>query len=195
MRKAYKFKKRQRDEKNFSCNEQIRAPQVAVIDEDGVSLGAMPTPKALQLANERGYDLVEVSPLSNPPVAKLLNFGSFQYQREKQIKKQRLQSKGLDVKNIRISIKIGEHDRDVRISQADKFLAKGHKIKIELILKGREMQHFNLARDAMRSFQQALTEKTLIEQDVAKQGNKIFMILMPDRTRSVSKHESTSELN
>lgn len=181
MRKSYKFKKRQRDEKNFYCNEQIRAPQVAVIDEDGSHLGVMPTTQALQIANERGYDLVEVSPLSNPPVVKFLNFGSFQYQREKQLKKQRAQSKGLDIKNIRISMKIGEHDREVRINQAEKFLAKGHKIKIELILKGREMQHFNLAKDAMRSFQQALTLPTQLEQDIAKQGNKMFMILMPDR--------------
>jgi translation initiation factor IF-3 len=182
MRKAYKFKKRQRDEKSFRFNEQIRAPELMVIDENGNSLGVLSTSKALAIANERGYDLIEVAPLANPPVAKFLDFGSFQYQREKQFKKQRLQSKALDVKSIRLSTKINEHDRETKINQADKFLIKGHKIKVELILKGREIQHLDLAKEALMNFRKGLTQPTQIEQDTTKQGNKIFLILLPDRS-------------
>lgn len=184
MRKAYKFKKRQRDEKNFRSNEQILAPELMIIDESGNSLGVLATGKALAIANERGYDLVEVAPLANPPVAKFLDFGSFQYQREKQLKKQRHQSKTLDVKSIRLSTKINEHDRETKIIQADKFLAKGHKVKVELILKGREMQHIDLARETLMNFRRGLAQPTQIEQDTTKQGNKIFLILLPDRSES-----------
>jgi translation initiation factor IF-3 len=180
MRKSYKFKKRQTQVKKFAYNWKIRALNVVVIDEAGEQLGEMTTRDAINIAQERGFDLVEVQPTGTPPICKIMNYGSFQYKREKQIKKQKAQAKTLDVKSIRISLKIGDHDKQTRIKQANKFLEKGHKIKIELILRGREFTHLDLARQAVREFKDVLDTPTIVEQDVTKQGNKLFIILIPE---------------
>ncbi|OGF38251.1 translation initiation factor IF-3 [Candidatus Falkowbacteria bacterium RIFOXYC2_FULL_48_21] len=179
MRKSYKFQRKVTNEKIYRANLQISAPSVSVIDEQGAQIGQMSTREAIQLAEDRGLDLVEVSPLANPPVAKIMNFGSFQYQHEKLLKKQRLMSRSLEMKNIRLSLQIGDHDKEVRIIQSQKFLEKGHKIKLEIILKGRELSHMDIARQVLRSFQTALGSKVIVEQDVSKQGNKLFLILAP----------------
>ena len=130
MRKSYKFKKRVTPQKRFNYNHQIRALEVQVIDELGGQLGVLETKKALEMAQERGFDLVEVSPVAKPPVTKFMDYGSFKYQKEKQLKKQKSQSKSKDVKSIRMSMKIGEHDKDTKLKQANNFLNKGHKIKV-----------------------------------------------------------------
>lgn len=179
MRKSYKFARKIKVEKNFAHNFQIRSPQVSVIDETGASLGILDTRRAVEMAMEKGFDLVEVAPNANPPVAKIMNFGSFQYQREKLLKKQRKQGKSLEVKSIRLSTKIGEHDEAVRLKQAEKFLEKGHKVKVEIIMRGREMQHQYLGKQTMMDFHAKLAVPTTIEQNVTRQGNKIFLILMP----------------
>lgn len=179
MRKSYKFKKHEKITKTFFFNSQIRSPQVQVIDEYGKHLGSMATNAALQLAQERGLDLVEVSPLASPPVAKIMNYGSFQYQHEKLMKKQRLQNKTLEVKSLRLSLKISDHDQEIKQGQTDRFLENGHKVKIELVLRGREMQHLGLAREVLTKFRAKLQQPNEIDQDASKVGNKIFMILTP----------------
>jgi len=179
MRKSYKFARRIKEEKSFFHNYQIRAPQLAVIDETGAPLGVLDTRRAVEMALEKGLDLVEVAPNANPPVAKIMNFGSFQYQREKLLKKQHKQGKTLEVKSIRLSTKIGEHDEEVRVKQAEKFLEKGHKVKVEIILRGREMQYQFLAKQTMNEFMAKLTVPTQVEQNITRQGNKVFLILMP----------------
>jgi len=179
MRKSYKFQRKVTHEKVYRANFQITAPSVSVIDETGAQVGQMNTREAIQLAEDHGLDLVEVSPMANPPVAKIMNFGSFQYQHEKQLKRQRLMSRSLEMKNIRLSLQIGDHDKETRIIQAQKFLEKGHKIKLEIILKGRELSHMDIARQVLRSFQTALGATVMVEQDISKQGNKLFLILAP----------------
>lgn len=181
MRKSYKFKRHEKQEKEFACNYRIKSPDVLVIDETGAGLGTMPTTQAIQLAEEKGFDLVEVNPNSNPPVTKIMNYSSFRYQREKLLKKQKKQSQSLDVKSIRLSIKIGEHDRATKLNQANKFLEKGHKIKIELIMRGREMAHTDLARDMITKFEKELALPVELEQPIARQGNKIFAIYLPKK--------------
>ena len=181
MRKSYKFKKRTKIEKNFLCNHQIRSPQVQIIDELGKHLGVFSTSQALAMAIEKGLDLVEVSPLANPPVAKIMDFGSFQYQREKILKKQKSQNKPLETKSIRLSLKIGEHDQTTKMKQADKFLEWGHKVKVEVVMRGREMHHVGLARELLINFQKGLSESNQLEQDIARLGNRLFMILRPDK--------------
>jgi translation initiation factor IF-3 len=181
MRKSYKFKRKQTQIKKFAYNHMIRAHDVVVIDTDGEQLGELDTKEAIKIAQDKGFDLVEVQPTAKPPICKIMNYGSFQYKREKQIKKQKAQTKTLDVKSVRISLKIGEHDKQTRIKQANKFLEKGHKIKIELILRGREFTHMDLARKAVRDFKDELAVVTVVEQDVTKQGNKLFIILIPEK--------------
>jgi len=181
MRKSYKFKRKEKIEKAYNYNYQIRVPEVQVIDETGAILGVMNTRDAIEMAMEKDLDLVEVAPNANPPVAKFLNFGSFQYQKEKQLKKQKKMTKTLEVKSIRLSVKISDHDLETRIKQAEKFLEKGHKVKVEIILRGREMAHMDLARTVLNEFKGKLTTQTTVDQEVTKQGNKLFTILMTEK--------------
>jgi translation initiation factor IF-3 len=180
MRKSYKFKKKTVTEKKFNCNYQIKVPEVMVIDEEGVTLGTLETRDAIKLSEEKGLDLVEVSPVANPPVCKIMDYGSFQYQKEKAAKKQKSQGKSLDVKSVRLSMKIGDHDKETKVKQADKFLGKGHKLKIELIFRGRERAHLDIGKDLIKEFITHLSVPTQIEQATSKQGNKLFTILIPD---------------
>jgi len=179
MRKSYKFQRHEKKEKDYAFNYKIKAPEVMVIDETGVILGKMETRHAIETASERGFDLVEVSPNANPPVCKIMNYGSFKYQKEKLLKKQKKFTKALEVKSVRISIKISEHDLSTKAKQANGFLEKGHKIKVEVILRGREMAHSELARDVINEFISQLTIANQLEQSVTRQGNKFFAIIMP----------------
>jgi len=129
----------------FRANEAILAPEVRVVDEKGEALGILETGKAIQIAVERGLDLVEVSPKAEPPVCKILDYGHFKYQKEKEVRKQKAQSKEVDIKGIRLSIRIGEHDLEVRHQQAKKFLERGDKVKLELVMRGREKAHRDMA--------------------------------------------------
>ncbi len=133
----------------YRVNEQILNPEVRVIDDQGAMLGVLPTAKAIALAQEKGADLVEVSPKANPPVCKLLDFGQFKYQKEKEVRKQKAQSKEIDVKGIRLSLRIGDHDLEVRHQQAKNFLERGDKVKIELVMRGREKAHRDVAMEVV----------------------------------------------
>lgn len=181
MRKSYKFKKRVTPEKKFAYNFKIKSPEVRVIDENGEALGVLETSEAIQIAQDRGFDLVEVSPVGNPPVCRIMDYGSFKYQKEKQAKAQKKQAKSVEVKSVRISMKIGDHDKETKIKQANRFLEKGNKLKIELILRGREFKHIDLAKEIVQEFQSHLALPTQVEQAVTKQGNKLFTILIPDK--------------
>lgn len=178
MRRARRPKKFKPQGKRYFINEQIRAPQLRVIDEDGGHVGILDTQKALQMAKEQELDLVEISPKDNPPIAKLIDYGKFKYQEEKKKRKQQTQHK-VEVKNIRLSLRIGEHDKETRINQGKKFLNEGDRLKIEMTLRGREMQHKDLAKEIISEVIKKIEQDTPIrlEQDVARQGNKFFAIV------------------
>jgi len=136
----------------------------------------METPKALDLARGKGYDLVEVSSISKPPVCRLLDFTKYKYKKDKQIRKHKAHQKRREIKGIRLSLRIGPHDLKFKAERAEKFLSQGHGVKVELILKGREHAHTDLARDIMKNFSKMI-EKAEVEQEPKKQGNRIIMIL------------------
>lgn len=165
-----------------SANERIRVPEVFVIDENGESIGVMPTPVAIAKAREAELDLVEVNPKAVPPIAKIMNLGQFKYEQEKRAHKQKTQQKKVDTKGIRLSVRIGEHDFNFRLAQAKKFLEDGDKLKLEVVLKGREKQHPQVASDLVKEFVEKLQEKeglTLIkEQDLTFQGGRFTIILV-----------------
>jgi len=178
----------------YPVNEKIRFPEVRLIDENSQPLGVLPTSKALAMAKERGFDLVAVSPKANPPVAKFLNYGSFKYQQEKALKKQKSLQRKTDMKEIRISPRIGKHDLEVRLNQAEKFLKKGDKLTVEVILKGRERQHPELAKEVMETFVKSISEKVSIklEQEIKKQGNRFSVILLPANLAETNDSEENS---
>lgn len=137
----------------------------------------METRRALQIAQDRALDLVEVSPRAQPPVCKVLDYGKYQYRKQKQEQKAKQKQKKTGIKGIRLSPRIGKHDLEFKANQADKFLQKGHKIKVELILRGREHAHLDLAFRELDEFRKLLEEKTKIEQRPRKMGHRIIMIL------------------
>ena len=115
-------------------------------------MGIIDTQKALDIARERGFDLVEVVPNAQPPVCKLLNFGKFLYRMAKQEKRHNARQKKSEIKAMRISINTGKHDLEVKAKKIVEFLDQGHQIKTEIILKGREKQHRELARQKLQEF-------------------------------------------
>ncbi|MFH1233093.1 MAG: translation initiation factor IF-3 [Patescibacteria group bacterium] len=167
--------------KKFLVNHFIKAPIIFLINENGENLGVMETGKALIMAMEAGMDLVEVNPKVTPPVVKIVDFGKLKYQRERKTQKEKAKQKKIEIKGLRLSARISQHDFDFRIDQAKKFLARGDKLKLEIILKGREKQHPEKAGEVIKKFIEILKEDKIlnieIEQDLTKQGGK-FNILM-----------------
>ena len=108
----------------------IRIPQVRVIDEEGTQLGVMPTPKALQLAQERGFDLVEVAPMSNPPVTKILDYGQYKYEQARREKEARKHQHSVEFKEVRLRVKIGKGDFDTKVKRAIRFLEDGDRLTL-----------------------------------------------------------------
>jgi translation initiation factor IF-3 len=163
----------------YRSNMQILAPEVRVIDENGENLGVLPTSKALAIATERGYDLVEVDPRPVPPICKILNFGQFKYEKEREQRKQKSKAKQVEVKGIRLSVRIGAHDIETRMRTAEKFLEDGDKLKIEIIMRGRERAHADVARNVINAFVAKLQAKfpLNIEQPLQAQGGQLTTIV------------------
>jgi len=166
----------------FRSNQGIRVPEVFLIDENNEPIGKIDTVKAIAMAQEADLDLVEVNPKANPPVVKIVNLGQLKYEREKQAHKQKMQQKKVETKNIRLSFRISEHDLNLRIDQAEKFLAKDNKIKAELILRGRERQYPQKAREIVDGFVSKLASrpdlKIEVEQPLTNQGGRFTIILI-----------------
>jgi translation initiation factor IF-3 len=163
----------------YRANQQIIAPECRVIDEHGVNLGVLPTMQAVATAQERGYDLVEVDPRPQPPICKILNLGQFKYERERELRKQKAKAKQVEVKGIRLSPRIGAHDLETRLRLAERFLDEGDKLRIEIILRGRERAHADLAKGVIASFVSKLSQKYALttEQPIQVQGGQLTTIV------------------
>jgi translation initiation factor IF-3 len=164
---------------HYNVSDQIQAPEVRVLDRDGANLGVMTRAAALAMASEQEVDLVEINPKAEPPVTQLVEFSHFKYQKEKEAKKQKLGAHVSETKGIRLSVRISEHDMDVRRTQAEKFLDRGDKVKAEIILRGREHARPDIAFDVIRKFF-AMVEKNIpirVEQEISKQANKVTGVI------------------
>ncbi|NBS41172.1 translation initiation factor IF-3 [bacterium] len=163
----------------FRVNEQIDNPEIRVIDDKGEQLGVIPTSRAMEIARERELDLVEVSPKAEPPVCKILDFGHFKYQKEKEVRKQKAQSHEVEIKGIRLSLRIGDHDLEIRHQQAKKFFERGDKVKIELRLRGREKAHVDVAKEVVAKFLELVKADfpIRVEQPIQVMGGTITMVL------------------
>lgn len=166
-------------EPQYRANEHIRALEVRVIDENGKNVGVISTAEALSLARERGFDLVEVMPNAEPPIAKLLDWGQFKYEKEKEARKQKAHAHKVEVKGIRLSLRIGTHDRDVRLEKAKDFLEEGDRVQVEVILRGRERQFTDLAKQVMDGFVKGLDEQVgvKIDQPFSRQGGRLTIVV------------------
>ena len=139
----------------------------------------MPLEDALARAAKKELDLVEVSPLSKPPVCKIMDFGTYLYNQKKKEKKQKRAQKQTETKTIRLSIRTEIHDLEVKAKQARKFLEARNLVKVALIFRGREMTHGDLALEKMRQFHKIIEDVSIIEQQPKRQGYQMIMILNP----------------
>lgn len=174
-----RFQKPKFSAPEYNANGRIVAAEVRLIDENGVALGVMGKAAAVALANERGLDIIEVSPKAVPPVCKLGDYGQFKYQKEKEARKQRAQSKEVEIKGIRLTPRIGVGDLVIRVEQAKKFFEQGDKVKAEMILRGREKAHADVANAVFEQFVAKLEEHypIKVEQPLKNLDGRMNMIL------------------
>ena len=153
----------------------IRVPQVRVVDEDGAQLGVMPTPEALRLAQERGYDLVEVAPMAAPPVVKFLDFGQYKYELTKREKEAKRKQRSVTFKEVRLKPKIGIGDFDTKVRRAIEFLEEGDRIKVAVQFRGRELTHPELGRNLLTRFSDKIKDHGVIERAPLLEGKSMHI--------------------
>lgn len=176
-------------------NERIRAPKVRVVDgDDNHQLGIMSTPQAIRLAKERGLDLVEVAPHADPPVCKIVDYGKYKYIQEKHKKESHKHHKTSKVKELKFRVGIDPHDYLIKMVHAEEFLAEGHKVRVQLQFRGRQMAHQELGFELMAQIKKDLVTMAHVDSEPRQAGRNINMQLspLPERQR-VRKFKSVRE--
>ena len=161
-------------------NERIRSKEVRLIDDKGTNHGIVPTSKALQMAEDADLDLVLISPNQAPPVAKILDYGKYKYELAKKAKEAKKKQHVVEVKEVKVRYKIDVHDYEVRLKSVRKFISQGNKVKIVVMLRGREMQHSNLAFELANRFLADLAnDPLLVEKKPQMEGRNVTLYLGP----------------
>ena len=160
-------------------NEEIRDKELRVIDSDGTQLGIMSLEQAMDLANEKKLDLVNIAPTAKPPVCKILDYGKYRYELQKKEKEAKKKQKTTQVKEIRLSTFIEEHDINVKAHTAYKFLKEGDKVKVSLRFRGRERDYASKGLDVMKHFAEAVAEVGVVEKRPEFEGRSLIMIVAP----------------
>ncbi len=155
----------------------IRIPQVRVVDEEGAQLGVMPTPRALEMAQERGYDLVEVAPMAQPPVVKFLDFGQYKYELTKRDKEAKRKQRSVTFKEVRLSPKIGIGDFDTKVNRAVEFLEDGDRIKVTVRFRGRELTHPEIGRNLIAKFVERVKDHGVAERTPLLEGKSMHITM------------------
>ena len=158
-------------------NREISAQTVRLVDVDGSQLGVVSLREALERADEAGLDLAEIAPTAQPPVVKILDWGKYRYEQTKQLQKSRRNQRQVEVKQVRLGLKIGEHDLVVKLNRARKFLDEGHKVKISLLFRGREITRPQLGREILDNVMERLSDIAVQEQAPTLSGRDLNMIL------------------
>ncbi len=165
--------------KDLQINEEIREKEVRLIDVEGEQLGIVPIRKALEIADERKLDLVNVAPNAKPPVCKILDYGKFKYEATKREKDARRNQKTITVKEIRLTPNIEIHDINVKARNANSFLKNGDKVKVSVRFRGREMGHTQIGREVLKDFAKLTEEFGTIEKGARLEGRNMVMFLTP----------------
>jgi translation initiation factor IF-3 len=164
---------------SFLLNDRIRDREVRLIGEDGAQLGIVATREALNAAREKGLDLFLVQPDATPPVARILDYGKFKFEQEKRARETKKKHHVVDIKELKMRYKIEEHDYQVKFRSAQKFLSEGDKVKVLIMLRGRETQHSNLALDLLSRFASDLKGLGIIDREPKIEGRTVIMNISP----------------
>jgi len=180
-----RFSRDQAPVQRTRLNHLIRITPVRVIGPDDEQVGIIETPDAIRMAQEKGLDLVEISPDARPPVCKIMDYGKFKYEQSQKARKTRAASKSTEMKELRLgrSVKIDPHDVQVRIDQARRFLMHGHKVMVTQRFKGREIAHREIGLENLRDVATALADIAKVEQTPRWMGKQASIILAPDRPK------------
>ena len=163
-------------------NRQIRAAEVRVLDDDGQQVGVMPIEEALRRAEESGLDLIEVAANASPPVCRIADLGKFRFEQDKRARDAKKNQHVSEVKEVRVRPRTDEHDLQVRIRAARRFLEDGHKVKVEVRFRGREASHPEVARAQIASIAAGVADIAMVERAPSLEGRTMFAILARGRT-------------
>ncbi|HBT99961.1 MAG TPA: translation initiation factor IF-3 [Thermotoga naphthophila] len=158
-------------------NEQIKVPKVKVVDENGKMIGVMPTRKALELAREKGLDLVLVAPNENPPVAKIMDYGKYKYQLTKKQKESK--KKTVQLKQMKFRLNIDEHDYQTKVKHIRRFLEDGHKVRVVVMFIGREMMFAEKGKEILERVIKDTEDLATVESPPKMEGRDMWMVLKP----------------
>lgn len=165
------------------ANRDIRVPMVRVIDEEGQQLGVLPVEEAVTAAEDRDLDLVEVSPNADPPVCKIMDLGRYKYTQQKKAQEAKKRQRVVEVKEVKLRIKIEEHDYAIKRRHAERFLNDGNKAKVTIMFRGREVTHPDLGRKLLERMANDLLELGTVEQFPNLEGRNMTMVLAPKSTK------------
>lgn len=173
----------------MKVNKEIRAPRVRVIGPTGEQIGVLTVHEALTRADQEGLDLVEIAPGSNPPVCKIMNFGKFRYDQTKREKESKKSQHQVKVKEIKLKPNIDDHDLETKIRHAREFIAKGNKVKVTCIFRGREMAHTSIGEKILNQFCDELEDVASVEAPSKMFGKMLTVVLAPAPGGSKKKKE------
>ncbi|HYZ22468.1 MAG TPA: translation initiation factor IF-3 [Rhodopila sp.] len=160
-------------------NEEIRIPQVRLIDQDGEMIGVMSSREALQRAYSVGLDLVEISPNADPPVCKVLDFGKFKYEQQKKRNEAKKKQKVIEIKEIKVRPNIDENDYQVKMRAMKSFIEEGDKVKVTLRFRGREMAHQDIGVRVLERIRSEMDGMSKVEQMPRMENRQMVMVLSP----------------
>ena len=168
-------------------NERIRAREIRVVDDEGKQVGIMPPYEAIKIARERGLDLVEVSPMANPPVCRIINYGKYLYQQSKREHEARKNQRSIELKEVKFRPRTGAHDFETKRNQIARFLEEGSKVKATVMFRGREMAHRNLGWEMMDRLVKELGDLVVVENRPKQEGPNLTAILAPKKPGTPAK--------
>ena len=160
-------------------NEKIRGSDIRLIGADGENVGVVTPDRALEMAEEAGLDLVEISPNANPPVCKIMDFGKFKYESQKKAAEAKKKQRVIEVKEVKFRPNIDTHDYDVKMRNVARFLEEGDKVKVTLRFRGREMAHQELGRDLLRKIATETEDMGKVESMPKMEGRQMIMVIGP----------------
>ena len=160
-------------------NQNIKAPEVRLIAEDGQQVGVMNTKDALAHAAKSNLDLVEVAPQANPPVCRIMDYGKYKYQQSKKQQEARRRQTTIQVKEVKVRPKIEEHDMNFKLKNIRRFLADRDKVKVTMIFRGREMAHQDRGYMILKQMAESLSDVGTVEQEPRHEGRTLFMVVAP----------------
>lgn len=179
--------------RDLRINEMIRIREVRVIDDEGQQLGVMPTFKAQALAQEKGLDLVEVAPTAVPPVCRILDYGQYKYELQKRDRDAKKKQKGQSFKEVRLAVKIDTNDLRTKVRRAGEFLDDGHRVKVTVRFRGREISHANLGRDLLIKASEMIAEHGIIERQPLLEGRSMYIVMAPHEKRAERKTDKADD--